>query len=99
MGAMDKKSPPFQKFVFICENVRKNGEVSCGPKSMGSGYVEKLKEYVKAKGLKGKIRVCRTGCMDVCSQGPNILIYPEGRWYSQVSETDLEEIIQKELIG
>lgn len=94
---MKKQPPHFKKYIFVCENVRKNGEVCCGPASMGTGYVEKLKEHVKKSGLKGKIRVSRTGCLDVCAQGPNILVYPEGRWYSQVEAKDLEEIIAKEM--
>ena len=94
---MRVQSPQFRKYIFVCENVRENGEVCCGPASMGTGYVERLKEQVKKQGLKGKIRVSRTGCLDVCAQGPNILVYPEGRWYSHVTEQDLEIIIEKEL--
>lgn len=94
---METKKPAFKKYLFICENVRENGEVCCGPRSMGTGYVERLKEEVKKRGLKGQIRVSRTGCLDVCAQGPNIVVYPEGRWYSEVEEKDLATIIDKEL--
>ena len=94
---MKAQEPHFKKYILVCENVRKNGEVCCGPASMGTGYVERLKEYVKKNGLKEKIRVSRTGCLDVCSQGPNILVYPEGRWYSHVAEQDLQTIIDKEI--
>ncbi len=96
---MELRKPAFTKYIFVCENVRENGEVCCGPHSMGKGYVERLKEAVKKQGLKGKIRVSRTGCLDVCAEGPNILVYPEGRWYCRVAEEELESIIQKEIRG
>jgi (2Fe-2S) ferredoxin len=94
---MEQKPPPFRKYIFVCENQRTEGEVCCGPHSMGEGYVERLKEFVKNNGLKGQIRVSRTGCLDICVHGPNILVYPEGRWYSGVTLSDLETIIEKEL--
>ncbi len=96
-GLMRLQKPAFLKYIFVCENLRENGEVCCGPRSMGTGYVERLKQEVKNRGLKGKVRVSRTGCLDICAQGPNIIVYPEGRWYSQVEESDLPEIIKKEL--
>lgn len=94
---MKQQDPAFRKYIFICENVRKNGEVCCGPASMGKGYVERLKAYVKEHGLKKEIRISRSGCLDVCAEGPNIVVYPEGHWYSQVKEGDLEEFIRKEI--
>ena len=94
---MKKQAPHFKKYLFVCENVRENGEVCCGPHAMGEGHVKKLKDYVKKNGLDRVIRVSRTGCLDICAKGPNIVVYPEGRWYSGVKEQDLESIIEKEI--
>lgn len=91
------QEPAFKKYILVCENRRANGEACCGPHSMGKGYVERLKDEVKRLGLKGIVRVSRTGCLDVCTQGPNILVFPDGKWYSNVQEADLDEIIRQEL--
>lgn len=98
MKTMKIQAPAFRKYIFVCENLREGGEACCGPNAMGKGYVERLKEEVKKRGLKGKVRVSRTGCLDSCAQGPNIVVYPEGRWYSQVQESDLIAIIEQELV-
>jgi len=55
---------------------------------------------VKELGLAGpgKIRVNKAGCLDRCADGPVMVIYPEGIWYTFVDTDDVEEIIQSHLI-
>lgn len=94
-----KKNPlPYQKTIFVCTNTRADGRVACAnPGRGGDTLCEKLKAYVKAAGLKKKVRVARSGCLDLCSQGPNLVVWPEGVWYKEVTEQDLTEIIQNHL--
>ncbi|NTW54489.1 MAG: (2Fe-2S) ferredoxin domain-containing protein, partial [Chlorobaculum sp.] len=54
---------------------------------------EKLKEALDAKGWKGKVRVSTSGCMGVCAQGANVMIYPQKIWFSEVSVDDVDEIV------
>jgi (2Fe-2S) ferredoxin len=35
--------------------------------------------------------------MDRCDEGPVIVVYPEGTWYTYVDEHDLDEIIEAHL--
>ena len=88
---METIRPPFQKYIFVCENEREAG-VCCG--QAGSQLREKLKQRVKDLGLSKKIRVSRTGCLDACADGPNILLMPDHIWFKHVAEGDLEEIIR-----
>jgi (2Fe-2S) ferredoxin len=44
--------------------------------------------------LKGKLRVARSGCMDLCAFGPNMMIWPEGLWYMKVTKQDIPQIVQ-----
>jgi len=55
---------------------------------------------VKELGLAGpgKIRVNKAGCLDRCTDGPVMVIYPEGIWYTFIDTDDIEEIIQSHLI-
>ena len=55
---------------------------------------------MKALGLSGpkKVRVNKAGCLDRCSDGPVLVVYPAGIWYTLVDTEDVEEIIQSHLI-
>jgi len=44
--------------------------------------------------LKGKLRVARNGCMDVCAFGPNMMIWPEGLWYMKVTKEVIPQIVE-----
>ena len=59
------------------------------------------KERVKALGLagKGKARVNQAGCMDRCEEGPVVVVYPEGVWYTYVDQHDVDEIIDEHLVN
>lgn len=56
---------------------------------------EELKKAVKERGLERTIRVSRTGCLDVCSEGPNVLLMPDNVWFKRVSKNDVEEILDQ----
>ena len=91
---MDKKKVPFQKTVFVCVNDRVgSARKSCG--AAGLELCESLKHAVKEKGLKGKVRVAKSGCLDLCEQGPNAFVYPEGEWLSHLTQADVPGIIDK----
>ncbi len=89
---METVKPSFKKYLFVCENKREEGDC-CGVP--GERLREKLKAAVKQKGLSHLIRVSRSGCLDVCSQGPNVLLMPDNIWFKHVSEKDVEAIIEK----
>ena len=59
-----------------------------------------MKDRVKALGISGsqnRIRINSAGCLDRCEEGPVIVVYPEGTWYTYVDEKDLDEIIDEHL--
>ena len=93
---MDKKPVPFKKTVFVCTNARADGRASCGnPGRGGLELCETLKNEVKAAGLKGKVRVARSGCLDLCEKGPNAFIYPDGEWLSGLTPEVAPAILKK----
>jgi (2Fe-2S) ferredoxin len=88
----------FEKHIFICANDKDKGKDCCGVKH-GMELVERFREVLKDKGLKGKVRAQRCGCLDACSKGPALVIYPEGTYYGNVKLRDVERIINEHVIG
>lgn len=96
---MMKSQPvPYRRMVFVCTNVREeDGRPACGLR--GSEKIcAALKEEVKKRGLKGKIRALKSGCMDLCEAGPNVMIFPDNILHSGVTEQDVPALIDKYLI-
>ena len=60
---------------------------------------EKFSAIIEEKGLSDRITVNQVGCFGFCSQGPFVKIFPEDTLYRMVSLDDVEEIIEKDLIG
>jgi (2Fe-2S) ferredoxin len=89
----------YERHVFFCLNRRDDGRACCA-----SHDAERLQAYakdrVKRLGLdgKGKVRVNKAGCLDRCDEGPCVVVYPEGVWYTYVDEHDLDEIIDSHLV-
>lgn len=79
-----------EQHLFICTNTR-DGKKSCG----GSGseeLVQQLKKWTKDEGLKGQIRINKSGCLGPCEHGVVAVCYPEGRWFTEVETQDAEKI-------
>lgn len=88
---MEKSEPRFSKYLFVCGNRREMG-VCCG--AAGEALRERLKRRVAEMGLAAKIRVSRSGCLDVCALGPNVLLMPDNVWFKHVRLEDAEEIVR-----
>lgn len=90
---MDPKAPPYEKVVFVCVNERAEG-ISCGPHG-GKDLAETLKDAVRSAGASHRIRVSRTYCLGLCSQGPNVLVEPDHLVFSHVSPAQVPSILEK----
>ena len=90
----------YQKHVFFCINQRENGEACCNDHN-AQAMRDYAKERIKALNMsgKGKIRINNAGCLDRCSEGPVIVIYPDDIWYTYVDQEDIDEIIDEHLIN
>jgi (2Fe-2S) ferredoxin len=88
----------FTHHVFFCLNQRPDGQACCANLGAQQAF-EHCKERVKTLGLAGvgQVRVNRAGCLDRCAQGPVLVIYPEGVWYTYVDQLDIDEIIEEHL--
>ncbi|MHB8535415.1 MAG: (2Fe-2S) ferredoxin domain-containing protein [Sulfuricaulis sp.] len=90
--------PYYRHHVFFCVNRRQDGRACCANQH-SQEMRDYAKERIKTLGLAGKggVRVNNAGCMDRCEEGPVMVIYPEGTWYTYVDKEDIDEIIEQHL--
>jgi (2Fe-2S) ferredoxin len=95
----------FEHHVFFCMNVRETvtGEpprACCGGHSAiaAQQHAKKRIKSLKLNG-QGKVRMNQAGCLDRCEQGPCLVVYPQGTWYTYVDETDIDAIIDQHILG
>ena len=86
----------YDKHIFICTNDRGENSTkqSCGSLDIRKEFVS----LINASGLKGKVRANKSGCLDLCEQGPEILIYPQGYWYLNVEKRNIEKFFMNLLL-
>ncbi len=60
--------------------------------------IEALKEELIKRKLENEVRIVQIGCPGFCSQGPLMIIYPEGILYCEVSPDDVPEIVEETII-
>lgn len=81
--------------VFVCTSCRINGMQKgfCFSKD-SVGIVQSFMEEIEARDLTDDVMVTNTGCFGICSQGPIVVVYPEGVWYKEVTTDDVAEIVE-----
>ncbi len=62
--------------------------------SHGDKVVESLTEAIKKEGREEEYLCKGVGCLGLCSEGPLVLVEPDGLLYGKVKPEDAEEIIQ-----
>ena len=94
-------SEPYYRYhVFFCTNQRDNGRPCCQDHDALT-LRNYAKEKVKKLGLarQRQVRINIAGCLNRCTQGPIIVVYPEGTWYTYKNREDIDEIISEHLVN
>jgi (2Fe-2S) ferredoxin len=89
-----------EKHVFICVQNRPPGHPrgSCAER----GCVEVFDEFLSQlqnRNCFDKVAITNTGCLGPCDRGPNVLVYPEGIMYGNVTKDDVATIFEQHLLG
>lgn len=90
----------YRRHVFFCTNLRDDGSACCQQFDASA-----MRDYAKQRSKEfdlagpGKVRINTAGCLDRCQEGPVIVVYPEGVWYTYVDREDIDEIIEEHLLN
>jgi len=92
---MKEESVPYRRMIFVCTNVREEGGRPACALRGSEKICEALKEEVKKRGLQGKVRALKSGCMDLCEAGPNVMVFPDQTLHSGVTPEDVPALAEK----
>jgi (2Fe-2S) ferredoxin len=92
--------PYYKHHVFFCMNQRDDGRPCCAERGAQQAQ-QHAKRRIKALDMNGheKVRINQAGCLDRCEEGPVLVVYPEGVWYTYVDTSDIDDIIDSHLIN
>jgi (2Fe-2S) ferredoxin len=90
----------YRHHVFFCTNQRDDGAKCCADLNAQAmrDYAKKRMKSLDQHGA-GACRINSAGCLDRCSEGPVIVVYPDETWYTYVDQHDIDEIIDRHLLG
>lgn len=87
-----------EKHVFVCVQSRPLGHPR--PACSHSNATEVAEEFyreLQQRQLFEKVAVSTSSCLGPCSEGPSVLVYPEGVMYGGVRKEDVAEIFDQHL--
>ena len=88
---------PFHYHVFICDQKKPEG-VPCCPARGSADTLNALRKEVAARGLLDEVQITTCGSLGLCERGPNLVVYPDGVWYSGVRVEDVSELVESHFI-
>jgi len=88
------RKSPYICHVLVCTNDRQGRRKSCADGNSAQVRAA-LKKEVGDRGWRGKVRVSPSGCLGLCADGPNVLIYPQKIWFPGVSTADVPDIVAR----
>ncbi len=83
---------PFRYHVYACDQRKPEGLSSCSVRG-SAAVIETLRREITVRNLLDVVQVTTCGSIGLCERGPNLVVYPEGIWYSGVTPADVPEIV------
>jgi (2Fe-2S) ferredoxin len=79
-----------ERHILVCvgDDCRKRG---------GKRLCKVMKRALEEQGLKRKVKILEIDCLDQCSAGPMVLVYPDAVWYSGMDVENAETVVEEHL--
>ncbi|WP_418655003.1 NADH-quinone oxidoreductase subunit NuoF [Anoxybacter fermentans] len=81
----------FRNHVLVCAGT---GCTASGTERVKKALIEEIKKH----NLEDEVKVVETGCFGFCRFGPNMVVYPEGVFYTRVKPEDVPELVEEHLL-
>jgi len=84
---------PFRLHVYACDQQKPEGVPGCAARG-SAATIDALRKELAARCLVNEVQLTTCGSLGLCERGPNLVVYPEGLWYSGVRPEDIPEIVE-----
>lgn len=88
---------PYRLHLFVCQGK------ACLEKG-SERLLAVLRDKLNSEGIKAEIKTSKTGCLGVCKDSEPkgtlcniIVVYPKGIWYQNITEENIDEIVERHL--
>ena len=89
---------PFTYHVFTCDQKKPDGLPCCSARG-SAAVLDALRREIGARGLNDTVQLTTTSSLGLCERGPNLVVYPDGTWYSGVKPEDVPEIVREHFLA
>ena len=89
----------YARHAFFCTNQR-DGRACCQD-HQADDMRQRARDRVREAGETGPggVRVNAAACLGRCAEGPVVVVYPEGVWYTYLSPEDVDRIVDRHLLA
>lgn len=84
----------YKYHVYVCNQKKPEGIPSCSAHG-SEKLIDALRDEVMKQDLGDTVQITTCGSIGLCERGPNMVVYPEGIWYSGVTADDIPEIVSE----
>lgn len=89
-----------EKHVFVCSQSRPQGHPrGCCTQRGSQDVLQAFWQAMQERNLYEKFAVTFSGCLGPCDGGVNVVVYPEGVLYANVTRDKVGRIIEEHLLG
>lgn len=86
---------PFRYHVYACQQEKPGTTLPCCSGNGSAKVLDALRKELAEQGLMKEVQVTTCGSLGMCERGPNMVVYPDGIWYSSVQVSDVPELVRE----
>lgn len=84
---------PFRKRILFCTNSNEPGKSACTTRGCEETLTA-LKSELGERKLQFDFKLTTTSCLGLCEEGPNLVVLPQGDWYSGMTKDHVARFVE-----